>query len=211
MISQNKSYQKQQGETKTTATIKKITKKIDASEIKYKKREKDWYIFVSSYLKIAENSCKLLEKRLTQEGKFIIIAIVYNLKHALENIIKAFNRTINKDIDKSDQIHDIKKLFKGFEKSAKGKGSEKLKKQLKSLESLVIKYYELSFLSDYTKNCFTINDCENTFLKYPENSAQLVVDYEKLFAQISKEDIRNIEKDIKKIIKITSDIKNLIK
>lgn len=201
----------QYGKASKSKGEKTPTNTFDASSIKYIKREKDWYIFVNSYLKIAEIGCKSLEKRLSQEGKFTAVSIIYNLKHALENILKAFRRTLNEKTDKDDQIHDIKILFKRFEESVKKKGSKNLKDELKSLEKIVIKYYELNFLSDYLKTCFTINDCENTFLRYPENSTRLVVDYEKLFSQINKDDIKNIEKDIKKIVKIVNSIKNLIK
>jgi len=176
-------------------------------------KEKGWYIFVNSYLMFSKIGCEQLQskkKRLTTNKKYIVIAIIYNLKHSLEIILKAFTRTLNKDIDKSDQIHDIEKLFSSFKKKIPKK-DKTLNRQVDNLKKIITKYIELNFLNEYLKGCFLVNDIENKFLKYPENSAQITVDYEKLLNQITKDNIKNIEADIKKLIKIIRDIKGLIK
>jgi len=209
--SQENPYYKKE-ESKTTYK-KGLTKIVDVSEIEHKTQEKEWYVFVNSYLRLSKIGCEQLQskkKKLTINKKYIVIAIIYNLKHSLEIILKAFSRTLNRDIDKGDQIHDIKKLFTSFKKKIK-KNDKKLNKQVDSLEEIITKYIEFNFLNEYLRKCFVVNDIENTFFKYPENSVKITVDYEKLLNQITKDNIRNIETDIEKLIKIILSIKKLIR
>jgi len=206
-------YQRPGLENKTTYNKKGITKSTNALEVKNKTQEKGWYIFVDSYLRLAEIGCKQLqskESKFTTNKKYIIISIVYNLKHSLEIILKAFARTLAKDTDKSDQIHNTKRLFKEFKKRITKK-NKKLNTQVNNLEKIITKYTELDFLNKYLNGCFAINDIENKFLKYPEDSAEIIVDYEKLLSQTTREDVGKIEVDIKKLIKIIPTIKGLIK
>ena len=196
---------------------------IDASEEKYETREKEWYIFVNSYLTLSEIGCEQLLQsgKLTIKKKYIIISTIYNLKHSLELMIKTFTRIINKNTNKNDRDHDIKELFTALKRTIQKKSRNKEKKikkediklfnnQMISLEKIIIKYQELNFLNKHLQGCFTMHDKQNTFLRYPENSMQIRINYEKLLNKITKDNIKDLKTDIEKLIKIVPSIKKVI-
>lgn len=175
-------------------------------------KEKDWYIFVLSFLSLSKNGCDYIlnSKRLSENYKFIIIAIIYNFKHGLESIVKAFSRSDNKKIDKSDHGHDIKKLFSNFKERVRVKNKIKLNKEIDKLEKIIIKYNNLDFLNNYVKDNFSVNDYENKFFKYPENSVEIVINYARFLSHVTKSDIEKIKKDIEEVIKISKSIKKIL-
>jgi len=207
-------YKKNISGTKTTDKVRLKLRRVDVSKIKDETKEKGWYIFVTAYFGLAKAGCQYLQKnRLTLDNKFITVAIVYNLKHGLETILKALQRTLNKgEIDKSDQIHNTNTLSKILKKKIKkDKNKKDLNKQINKLEKLICKYTEIPFLTDYLKNCFSINDYDNILLKYPENSAKFIVDYGSILKQINKNNIKDIEQDIDELIVIVKEIKKIVK
>ena len=194
-------YEKSGIKTRYPGIVRK-TGSVDTRELQYKAKEKEWYIFVNSYLVLSRIGCEHLlhEEKLTISKKYITIAIIYNLKH--------------KGTDKNDKVHDIKELFRELKKTI-SKGSKKeagklSKSSMNNLETMITKYQELSLLNRYIQGCFTMNDTKNTFLKYPENSTQIVVNYEKMLSQVTKNDIKGIKTDIDKLIKIMPNIKKII-
>lgn len=175
--------------------------------------EKGWFIFFYSFLSLASYGCdKLLEsKKFNSNCKYIIVGVVFNVKHSLEVLLKAFTRQINPDIDKSDRGHDLYKLYENFKKTKKIKGNVILGKNIKKLSSYITKYHELTFLSPYLKNSFRLNDLENTFFRYPENESQIFVDYQSFLSQVTKQDVEDIKKDIVDILQVSKKIKKIIK
>lgn len=220
-----KSSQKRYSTLSSTSASKLITKikkqhkpetgSVDLSKKEYESKEKDWYIFASAFLNIAKNSCDniILKKKLSSDDKFIFIGIIYNVKHGLEVILKAFARTINKKLDKSDYDHDINRLMKDFREKIKKKinKNNNLKEEMGELEIIIEKYYNLKFFNHYLKDDFIINDLRNTFFRYPENKTEIKIDYSKFLSQIKKIDIQNLRDDIDKIIEISIKMKKLIK
>ncbi len=175
--------------------------------------DKDWYIFVNSYLNLSLYACEsILTKKFTTKNKAVLIAIIFNIKHSLEIIIKAFQKTLNEETEVK-YGHNIKLLISEFKKNIikKSKNTPEKKKSLSKdigkLEDFINKYYELSILNSYLKDCFTISDPENTFLRYPKNSAYLTVNYDKLFNQMTNADLVNIKKDIDMIAVLVKKIK----
>jgi ATP-dependent Lon protease len=187
-------------------------------DIKKRIKEKSCYIFVLSFLENAKNGCDSLIgcKRLDSHNKHLIVGIVYNFKHGLEIFLKAFSRSINEKIDKSDQIHDTKRLLENFKKQLSSSRLKKnrtdiLKKEINKLEKIIEKYNEVDFLKIYLRDSFSVYDQENTFFKYPEHSVKMIINYSELVNNITKNDILIVKKDIENIIKITKEFRNLLR
>ncbi len=179
--------------TKTAAKYDEdLPKKV---ETKQDIKEKSWYLFVLSFLGVAINNCEfILNGRLTNNDKILVIGIIFNFKHSLEVVIKAFSRVLSENMDKSDRGHDTKALLEAFKKKPKIKNKRKLSQDINELEKLIEKYNELNFFKSYLKESFSIYDQENTFFKYPEHSARIVVDYSDFLNKISRNDIIEIKK-----------------
>ncbi|MBA4319181.1 MAG: hypothetical protein C0412_12340, partial [Flavobacterium sp.] len=62
----------------------------------------------------------------------------------------------------------------------------------------------------YMKESFSVYDQKNTFFKYPEHEAMIIVDYSKLLNQINRGDAEAIKKDIESVIKISKTFKNIL-
>ena len=206
---------KENENAKTSSKLSEEFSRHSDTEVQKRKIEREWYIFYYSFLNIAKNSCDniITKENLLESDKFISIGIIYNIKHSLEIVVKALSRTFSDgEMDKSDYGHDIKKLIKDFKKrnGTKIKESPDLSNEIDRLEEIMLKYYELSFLKNYFKDSFIINDIENTFFKYPENKVNIRVDYSEFLSKINMSDIENIETDINEISSIILKIKKLI-
>ncbi len=183
---------------------------IDFSKKEKEAREKDWYIFALAFLDLAKNGCEyLIKEKSLKSKKYITIGIIYNLKHSLEIILKAFRRfhrrSQNKELNRSDYSHDTERLF---DDNFKKQIEKKLDKKSKKIFSKIIhKYQTFDLFNEYLKGCFKFNDLENTFFKYPENSAKVEVNYSRFLNRITKTDIKNIKEDINEIKKIIDKIK----
>jgi len=196
------------------------------------KKEKDlrkssdslnWFLFAWGYLEIAESGCdKFLEKDKGDEDKeflnsTIIISIVFNIKHALEIVIKSFNKTINGNFDKT---HNINNLFKSFEnkilsKIKDPKDIKETKKDLESLSLIVYHYYELKLFQEHfqKKSDFIIEDPKNTFLRYPENNEQegvaFVINFYDVIERIKDGEVQEMKEDVEEIKIIMSHLNQM--
>ena len=207
--------------TKVTKKSTKITTKkgsTDFLEESQKIKEKSWYVFFSAYIRLADNGCDyLIDNGLSGENKYIIVGIIYNLKHSLEVLVKSllknFDNRSKKDMEKDiERTHVTKDLFEKLKKSPKFENFEKKKKfETNQVKLLICKYDELPILKEYLKGNFIIGDYKNEFFKYPENDTKIIVDYAKLLNQFNKKNIKEIKEDIKKIFNIVKGIKTAIK
>ena len=185
--------------------------------------ELNWFLFSSSYLDIAECGCdkfldleeKICEKNENYINRFIIISIVFNIKHALEIIIKFFTKISVKESYKPN--HNLNELFKEFKKVEKKITTEKdkkeLRKNLESLQLIVYEYFRLKLFQEHVEeNCdFLIEDDTNTFLRYPEESkVKFVMDFSSVIEKIESCDIRRTKEDIRKIRKIMFDLQKIL-
>ena len=196
-------------QTKTPAKGKWLLEVQEKQKIK----EKSWYIFVLSFLVNAKNGCDFLINSKKLDGNsYLIISVIFNLKHGLELFCKAFTRFINIKIDKSDHGHDVRMLFQTLKEklNSNQKYKESLSKEVNELERIVEKYNEMNFLRSYLKENFSLFDKENEFFKYAEHSVEIKVDYSSLINKISKLDIREIKNDIESVIKISKKFKNIL-
>lgn len=195
-----------------TSTVAKFNDGLSKIREKQEIKEKSWYIFVLSFLSNAKNGCEFLinSKRLDDNNKYLAISIIYNFKHGLEVFVKTFSRYLNEKMDKSDHFHDTKTLLETFKKQLKSKNKKELDKEVDKLEKIVEKYNEINFLTNYLKESFSVYDQKNTFFKYPEHEAMIIVDYSKLSSKINRYDMEEIKKDIDNVIKISKKFKNIL-
>ncbi|MFA4817429.1 MAG: hypothetical protein WC608_01730 [Parcubacteria group bacterium] len=195
-----------------SSTAAKFDKGLSKIKEKREIKEKSWYIFVLSFLSNAKNGCDFLinAKRLDDNNKYLLISVIYNFKHGLEVFVKTFSRYLNEKVDKSDHFHDTKTLLETFKKQLKSKNKKELDSEVDKLEKLIEKYNEIDFLRNYLKESFSIYDQKNTFFKYPEHEAMVIVDYSKLSNQVGRSDMEKIKKDIENVIKISKKFKNIL-
>jgi hypothetical protein len=151
-------------------TKRPTSKKIISQQSKY---EWIWYIF--SYLAIARISLEKLkidkypEKSLGEKtiyyDKFVLIAAIWSIKHAIELITKSLGIIIDKTYLKS---HDCTILTKDLIKRLKPLNIYKPEK-VPELATIIDKYYRLEFWNKkffVDKNTFDIN---NDIFRYPSN------------------------------------------
>ena len=209
--------------------IEKLDTEIERKRVSIMKRDKNlikriselnWILFSSSYLDIAECGCdKFLEKERGKNenyfDKFIVISIVFNIKHALEVIIKFFTKISVKENYKPN--HNLDELFKEFKnvekKITKEKDKKRLRKNLESLQLFVYEYYRLKLFQEHAGEDydFLIEDNKNTFLRYPEESeVKFIMDFSSIVEKIEIHDIETIKKDIEKIRKIMFDLQKTL-
>lgn len=173
-----------------------------------------WMGFSLAYLDLANQGCKkmLLSK---DSDKFLTIPVVYNIKHALEGIVKFFTKLLKNDYD---QGHDLRKLFRGFKSLCKDKMSAEdkteLEKIISELEYITYKYFNLHIIERYLNpiNILSIEDYENTFLRYPEKSKIFLhIDFDDIAKKISEEDVKEIQEDILNTHNLIQDLFSLLK
>src|SRR3990167_3456250 len=90
---------------------KEIELLIEEKKLLEVSSRQQWLYFSVAYLDIAECGCdNLLNK--ADKGmldKFIVIPVIYNVKHALEIILKYLTKIGEKE--NYERIHNLKKLF----------------------------------------------------------------------------------------------------
>ena len=133
------------------------------------------------------------------------MAIIYNIKHSLEIMVKFFTKISIKE--NFDPHHNLNNLFKFFrtaisKKEKSSRASRKLEKALDELRLMVDKYHKLKVLKGHMieKGDFFIEDVENTFLRYPEKTdIQFNANFFSIVTKIKDTDIRSIKYDIEDI------------
>lgn len=120
-------------------------------------------------------------------NKGLWIAIIFNLKHAIELIIKFYGIEIDRHYL---QIHDINYLLEDLEEKLV---VENKREVLNRLKSIVEKYYKNEIFADI-KLVNTV-DKQNDIFRYADNSERIILDTD-LFDRVSKKDIELIENDI---------------
>ncbi|QQR83040.1 hypothetical protein IPJ72_04435 [Candidatus Peregrinibacteria bacterium] len=133
----------------------------------------EWYEFIDSFLDIVELSCKeILEPKHTikftknieiKYGNHLKIAIIYNLKHAIELIIKTFIQEVKGELDKKDRIHNLDKLFNKFNSQ---KSIKKLRAEANKLKSGVEKDTIINILKAKNNSKSPFENSIETIKKY---------------------------------------------
>lgn len=165
----------------------------------------EWSVFSLSYINLAELGCNYLlssDKKENKDGS-LIAAILYNLKHGLELMVKMSVKVLETEGQGlgTKPIHDLQTLYKNVEKIflkkyIKRSDYGELKKFINRLFVLTRHYYHMDRINKYlTKDDFKLLDRDNTLFKYPENNVGISINYSSIFDGITKEDIETIKGD----------------
>jgi len=188
-------------------------KNIRDEEIKVEK-EFEYLYFSRSYLKLAyrgieeilyklENSKEKYNKRysnpfggmvldFSEECNHLLIPAIYDLKHAIEIFIKTLTHFLNMQ---PKEEHDYKILFKELKRKISGQTVD-------NLENLVIDYYNNEFLKNKLGENTVMEDKKNDVFRYPDNKAKIELQFFNILPRFVGDDLKKIQKDIKKFDKL---------
>lgn len=197
----------------------KNTKKLKNKEFSVKLSQYEWIWYAKSYLSLARIGIEELKRqnyirkisfefRFSYENKHLLIPIIYNLKHAIEIIVKSLKIQIDKKIIKS---HNIFNLYNALQESIKKIGL-KIEKpdKLKELAQIIEKYYKLEFWNRKLIIDASVLDSQNDIFRFPDNSANFILNLEDL-KKISQKEMGELLDDIKKIDSLLGIIREKIK
>ena len=135
----------------------------------------DWYIYAISYLKMAEIGIEELKNRnyvkrgfdeiFFYENKWLLIPIIWNLKHAMELVVKTLGITIDKQYIRE---HDLAMLSDDLNQLLKKIGIEKPDK-IEELAMIILKYYKCEFWDKKLVKAGSVSDISNDIFRFPES------------------------------------------
>ena len=163
----------------------------------------EWLFFADSYLSLARIGLEELknehyirktswEYNFSYENKWLLIAIIYNIKHAIELALKIFSISINREYLKTHNTQDLASDL--MAKMPKIKKIEVIEKFV----DITFKYYKCEFLDRKILNNINVLDIQNDIFRYPDNSAFSKLDLE-VFKILNNKDIDELLDDTKKI------------
>lgn len=202
--------------------------------MKQEYNEINWLHFLNSFLDLVDLACKEIgnPKHFEIIGSVEIkyntglnVAIIYNMKHAMEIFIKTLIRIADNSSKEKIITHNMDDLFQLLKMKMENgdikRVIEKLDDKKDSLASftqqeikefvvytteiqkIINYYYKLEF---FNKKDITVVDTENTAFKYPENITQInaQIDYFNFFfnnldIQKIRGDIRNLKMNLNSI------------
>lgn len=88
--------------------------------------------------------------------------------------------------------------------------SDDFDKNVERLEKLILKYHHLEFLNKKIRNNFIIADKTNDVCRYPDNKANIDLDFENIFCQFGEKDFEEIKNDIAEFYNLFFDIGSAI-
>lgn len=168
-----------------------------------------WIFFAKSYLALAyigieeirnKKYCKKPSylwrvSEQVYDEKLLLIPIIWNIKHAIELVLKAHNVTFQKGYSKIHKLCNLKdELAVTLCINKEGEDAK-----FDELVRVVDKYYRLEVFDGKLVNKKTIFDTDNDILRYPDgNKANIKLDI-KLFTKISDEELTELQNDIELI------------
>lgn len=163
----------------------------------------EWINFTNAYLALArigiEELCgrKYINKKhpfeniAIYENKVLLIPIIWNLKHAMEIIIKSLGIAIDKEYfnthNTDDLMADLKQRIQALKIFKQNKSDE--------LVGLVYKYYKCEFWDKRIISDSVIFDIQNDIFRYPDNSATFILDAS-IFKSTSEKEIEELHSDV---------------
>ncbi len=123
-------------------------------------------------------------------AQLLLITIVWNIKHALEIVLKTHSVNFQGTYLKTHNLNDLKKELAKIFKIDKDNQDKKIDEFVK----LVDKYYKMEMFDCKLSNVF---DPDNDFLRYPEGSKMGVQLDLYLFGKITEKEIDQLVEDIK--------------
>ncbi len=187
-----------------TINISTGRKKQKASILKW-----EWRFIAKCYLALAYVGIKELKKRIyckkqsflwsvsTQvyDAKLLLIPILWNIKHAIELVLKAHSVTFQKRYLKTHDLCDLKNdLSEVFD--IKNQGEDK---KFDEFACIVNKYYKLEVFNGKILNFQTTFDTDNDILRYPEKNNTNYKLNLRAFMKITEKELEELQKDIELI------------
>ncbi len=155
-----------------------------------------WFWLAKGYLSLSRQGViKLGKERKDGELDFIIAAILFNLKHAIELILKSGMVTKTESFDKN---HNLDLLSNRLRKETKTKS-----KHLNSLVKISKKYHNFNFSKRKFKKA-NFFDIENEVFRYPISSNKKYILSSEVIKRFDRGDILEISRDIDQLDKIMS-------
>lgn len=181
----------------------------------------EWIFYAYSYLGLARIGCnelinqKYRNKRSLMDdllygtkksmSRYLLISIFFNIKHALELLIKGSGVNLDRKYWKS---HDIDFLLNDFERRVKTflnlKHEDKIFKKISEIKPIIQKYFCCEFLEGIKG----AKDFQNELFRYPESSDKSLASYSdffkksNIFEQLENFDIAKIKMTLEDIDKI---------
>lgn len=159
----------------------------------------------NSYLTLSKLGIDKIEKDATyNENNSIACAIIFNIKHSIELILKCLTVTASTG-ESYEQKHDLRKLSILLRKVSRTKSQDLIK-----LMAIAEKYYNLDFWGGKLKQdgfC----DSENEVFRYPTSSkGGYVLDMQKMKG-LKPDDIMELTNDVRELERIGSRIYRIIR
>ena len=185
--------------------MKNLNKKIEME------KEFEYLFFTRAYLMLAYlGSEEILNKIRTEkynnplgemvpdwmyENNYLLAPVIFNFKHAMEIFLKTIPQFLFIEPDKKS--HDLKYLFQKIEKKLNDK------KNTENLKRLIVKYHHNNFLKNKIKENFIIEDRSNDVFRYPDNKANVSLNFFYIFNRFDEKDLIELQKDIKNFDKFS--------
>ena len=153
----------------------------------------NWIWVAKSYLSLSKAGLATLEMDINvNRNNYTLCAIVFNVKHAIELIIKTLLVTATTKYDKN---HNLRSLSMRLKKQTKSKS-----KTLDELISISEKYHGLDIFGGVLKKTGFV-DTDNDAFRYPFSHHNYALDLQ-LIKELGKVDILEIKTDIAKLEKL---------
>jgi len=207
-------------------TVKKENDKV---------RKYDWAIFAQSYFLIARLACQeLLNTQNKKHSKSrnrdipytpadLFVAILFNVKHGIEVFIKTLSLFAYGEYREG---HDIRELFIEVKQKISKLNLTPSKpvyydavtkedinnslRDLDKIETFVSYFYTLDLLKSKIGQHYKIKDTQNDFLRYPDNKAEVQVDWGTVLSSgIAEIDIKEIFQKLENLSELFNKAGNL--
>lgn len=182
----------------------------------------DWIFIAKSYLALAYIGIEEIGQkeyftkpsylwrvsRQVYDAKLLLIPIIWNIKHAIELILKADSITFRKGYTKTHNLGDLKDELKAI--LCINKAGED--KKFDEFAGMIDKYYKIEVFNGMLIENQTVFDTDNDIFRYPEgNKASFKLNV-KLFEQVMDNELTELRDDIELInlrLNIPCDYKHL--
>ena len=176
----------------------------------------DWMMYARSYLKMAQIGIEELKNQkyidpgldriFFYEEKLILIPVIWNLKHAIELIIKTLGITIDKQYFTE---HNLDILKVDLEKSLKELGIEKPKK-IEDLAIIIDKYYKCEFWNKKLIKTGNVFDVKNDIFRYPESKTSFKSNILQILKDIPFNDEARYSRETEELSDDIKELKSLL-
>lgn len=166
----------------------------------------DWQFISKSYLALAYIGIEEIRERKyckqssylwrvsTQvyDAKLLLIPIIWNIKHAIELVLKTHSITFQKGYLKTHNLSDLKDGLTNI----LGIKDQSRDERFDELVSIVDKYYRLEIFNGKLLNGQTTFDIDNDIFRYPEGNKSNFKLNNKLLGKITDEELVELQKEV---------------